>query len=118
MAYGVQLTSAGCAGERHGWADDLSRRRIADVVFLVPFSTGSHLCSRGYDVEAGLCSDCPGVPACGSYPMKKLLGVWRLHFCASTTLQQNLHEHVRVHSLIDPTCPHNMRHAMFLAEAQ
>ena len=25
VAHGVQLTSAHCAGERNGWADDLSR---------------------------------------------------------------------------------------------
>ena len=29
VAQGVQLTSAGCAGERNGWADDLSRGSIA-----------------------------------------------------------------------------------------
>ena len=29
VAHGVQLTSAHCAGERNGWADDLSRGKVS-----------------------------------------------------------------------------------------
>ena len=35
VAHGVQLTSAHCAGERNGWADDLSRGKVSGFNLLL-----------------------------------------------------------------------------------